>query len=83
MNGIRTLAAVGTMLAALVAFAPAALAHSTGHESRSAADCEKLPGTAKDGERGGCLACVSRKGKFHFHPDAAAGKRCKRDNGKP
>jgi hypothetical protein len=60
-----------------------ALAHSNGHESRTAAECEKLPGTANKGERAGCLRCVARKVKHHWHPDYAAGKRCRPDDGKP
>ena len=58
-------------------------AHSNGHESRTTADCEKLPGTATTGERAGCLACVNRKEKMHYHPDYPAGNRCRPDNGKP
>lgn len=74
--------ATGALLAlALCAFG--ARAHSTGHESRTAADCEKLPGTAAKGERGACLRCVQRPRKHHFHPDYPAGKRCRPDNGKP
>jgi hypothetical protein len=60
-----------------------AVAHSTGHESRTPAECERLPGTATSGERGACLACVSRKAKHHYHPDYPAGNRCRPDNGKP
>jgi hypothetical protein len=61
-----------------------ALAHSTGHESRTKAECQKLPGTARRGERGNCLRCVQRpKGKWHYHPDYKGGKRCRPDNGKP
>jgi len=60
-----------------------ALAHDTGHESRTAAQCEKLPGTQKAGERGQCLRCVARPAKHHYHPDYPAGKRCRPDNGKP
>ncbi len=61
----------------------AALAHSNGHECRTTADCEKLPGTAKEGERAGCLACIARKEKHHWHPDYPAGDRCRLDDGKP
>ena len=68
------------LLAAL--FAVPAYAHDTGHESRSPAACEKLPGTQAKGERGNCLKCVA-KGKRHYHPDYPAGKRCRPDNGKP
>jgi hypothetical protein len=72
--------------AALFAFGSVAFAHSTGHESRTVADCEKLPGTATTGERGGCLACIGKNSgatKFHFHPDYPAGDRCRPDDGKP
>ena len=73
----------------LVAFAVAtgmagfAFAHSNGHESRTPAQCERLPGTQKEGERGQCLACVSRPKPHHYHPDYPAGDRCRPDNGKP
>ncbi len=73
-----------TLGLAVAGIGTAAFAHDTGHESRTTADCEKLPGTATTGERAGCLACVSRKdGKWHFHPDYPAGDRCRPDNGKP
>ena len=74
----RTLLAalgLGTVLAA----APLALAHSTGHESRTAQQCEKLPTP----ERQQCLQCVTRPLKHHYHPDYPAGARCRPDNGKP
>jgi hypothetical protein len=66
-----------------LAVTPVAFAHSTGHESRTVADCEKLPGTAKSGERGACLKCVSLPKPHHFHPDYPQGNRCRPDNGKP
>ncbi len=61
-------------------------AHSNGHESRTISDCQKLPGSAREGERAGCLACIGRnssKAKFHYHPDYPAGDRCRPDDGKP
>ena len=54
--------------------------------SATNADCEKLPGTATTGERGGCLACIARNTaaqKWHYHPDYPAGNRCRPDDGKP
>jgi hypothetical protein len=69
-----TLAGLGTGLTAL--------AHSTGHESRTPAQCNLLPGTATTGERGHCLACVAR-GNTHWHPDYPQGNRCRPDNGQP
>ena len=70
--------------AAVMALASvSAFAHDTGHESRTAAQCEKLPGTATEGERAGCLKCVARPEKHHYHPDYPAGDRCRPDNGKP
>jgi hypothetical protein len=71
---------------AFMAIGSVAIAHSTGHESRTSADCEKLPGTATTGERAGCLACIARNTasqKFHYHPDYPAGNRCRPDDGKP
>lgn len=58
-------------------------AHSTGHESRTVGDCERLPGTAKEGERAQCIKCVTRAKKHHYHPDNPAGDRCRPDDGKP
>lgn len=71
------------VLASLTFIATVALAHSNGHESRTVAECERLPGTAHAGERGACIACVTRAGKWHYHPDYAAGNRCRPDNGQP
>ena len=65
------------------AAAGVALAHDNGHESRTAAQCERLPGTAEAGERSQCLKCVARPVKHHYHPDYPAGERCRPDNGKP
>lgn len=78
-----THAFAGAVSLILTVGASVVLAHSTGHESRKPADCEKLPGTAKTGERGACLACVTRPQKHHYHPDYPEGDRCRPDNGKP
>jgi hypothetical protein len=67
----------------LAGAAPFAFAHDTGHESRTPAQCERLPGTATSGERGNCLKCVARPVKHHYHPDYPAGNRCRPDDGKP
>lgn len=72
---------VGALM--LAAAAPLALAHDTGHESRTPAQCERLPGTATTGERGNCLKCVARPVKHHYHPDYPPGNRCRPDDGKP
>jgi hypothetical protein len=58
-------------------------AHSTGHESRTVGECERLPGTAKEGERAQCIKCVTRPKKHHYHPDNPEGNRCRPDDGKP
>jgi hypothetical protein len=71
------------VIAALLGGASYAVAHDTGHESRTPAQCEMLPGTQTTGERGNCLKCVTRPVKHHFHPDYPAGNRCRPDNGKP
>ena len=68
---------------ALMLAAPLAFAHDNGHESRTVAQCERLPGTQTAGERAQCLACVTRPVKHHYHPDYPAGERCRPDNGKP
>jgi hypothetical protein len=60
-----------------------AAAHSNGHESRTPAQCERLPGTEAEGERAQCLRCVTRPKKHHYHPDYPAGERCRPDNGRP
>lgn len=59
------------------------VAHSNGHESRTVAECERLPGTADKGERAQCLRCVSRPRPHHYHPDYPGGNRCRPDDGKP
>jgi hypothetical protein len=74
------LAALG---ATLVLGAPLAFGHDNGHESRTVAQCERLPGTNDAGERSQCLKCVQRPVKHHYHPDYAAGNRCRPDDGKP
>jgi hypothetical protein len=60
-----------------------ALAHHNGHESRTAAQCNRLPGTATTGDRSLCLACVARLIPHHYHPDYPLGQRCRPDNGQP
>ncbi len=65
----------------LTAFAAPAFAHDNGHESRTVADCEKLPGTQKEGERGSCIACVTRPKPHHYHPDMKVGERCNPNDG--
>lgn len=64
---------------ALLGLVGTGFGHSTGHESRTVAQCQRLP-TA---ERGHCIQCVQRPVKHHFHPDYPAGARCRPDNGKP
>lgn len=77
---MKTLYAALFTSALLTGFAiPVAFSHSTGHESRTVANCEKLPTP----ERQNCLKCVTRPAKHHFHPDYPAGDRCRPDNGKP
>jgi hypothetical protein len=79
LGGAFLLAVLGGMLAGQ----SATLAHSNGHESRTPAQCERLPGTAREGERAHCLECVSRPKPHHFHPDYPPGQRCRPDDGKP
>ena len=67
--GLATISGVGAV----------ALAHDTGHESRTVAQCELLPTP----ERQACVKCVTRPVKHHYHPDYPAGERCRPDNGKP
>ena len=80
---MKKLLLLGVGLCTLAVGMPLAIGHDNGHESRTVAQCEKLPGTAKTGERGQCLACVTRPVKHHYHPDYPAGKRCRPDDGKP
>ncbi len=56
-----------------------AWAHSTGHESRTVAQCQRMPTPA----RGACIQCVTRPIRHHYHPDYPAGARCRPDNGRP
>ena len=81
----KTAVLAGTLIAALAARAAQsrALAHSNGHESRTPAQCERLPGTEKEGEPAQCLRCVSRPKPHHYHPDYPVGQRCRPDDGKP
>ena len=74
--GVSTLALAGGLTGV-------ALGHSTGHESRTVAECERLPGTEQVGERAHCIRCVTRPRPHHFHPDYPPGERCRPDNGKP
>ncbi|HEY2731922.1 MAG TPA: hypothetical protein VGK52_18390 [Polyangia bacterium] len=78
----RTLT-VGLALFAATLFGSLAAAHSNGHESRTPAQCERLPGTQAAGERAQCLRCVTRPRPHHYHPDYPAGERCRPDDGKP
>ena len=85
VNMTRTLTLGLALVAATLigtSFNPAA-AHSNGHESRTVAQCERLPGTQVEGERAQCLRCVQRPKPHHYHPDYPAGDRCRPDNGKP
>lgn len=71
---------IGGLLGGILGLAaPPAIAHSTGHESRTKAECEKLASP----ERGHCLECVSRPRPHHFHPDYPPGNRCRPDDGQP
>jgi hypothetical protein len=83
MRRLQKLLLAGAAIGLLGGLAPLAFAHDTGHESRTTADCEKLPGTAAAGERAQCLKCVARPVKHHYHPDYPAGNRCRPDDGKP
>ena len=64
---------------ALLGLVGTGFCHSTGHESRTVAQCERLPTP----ERQHCVKCVTRPVKHHYHPDYPAGARCRPDNGKP
>lgn len=66
-------------LSMLLLAPPPVAAHPTGHESRTPADCQKLPTP----ERQHCLKCVSRPVPHHYHPDYPAGARCRPNDGKP
>jgi hypothetical protein len=70
-------------LVLLCAASGVAAAHSTGHESRTVAECERLPGTQMAGERGQCLRCVERPRPHHYHPDMVRGDRCHLNDGLP
>lgn len=70
---------LAALLGVTLGLATSALAHNTGHESRTPAQCERLPTP----ERQACVQCVTRPLKHHYHPDYPAGARCRPDNGKP
>ncbi len=75
--------AFAVLVLSFVLLGSVAFAHSTGHESRTVAGCEKLPGTASKGERAQCLRCIQRPKPHHYHPDYPKGQRCRPDNGQP
>ena len=66
-------------VAVAVAFSSLVGAHPTGHESRTVAQCQRLPTP----ERGACIQCVTRPMRHHYHPDYPPGARCRPDNGRP
>ncbi|MDB4931940.1 MAG: hypothetical protein JWM10_4424 [Myxococcaceae bacterium] len=65
--------------AAVVGGASLGVAHSTGHEARTRAQCERLPTP----NRQACITCVTRPARHHYHPDYPAAERCRADNGRP
>lgn len=76
----KTVSWVGAgCLIIIAALGGIALGHATGHESRTVANCQRLPSP----ERQACLTCVTRPLKHHYHPDYPPGSRCRPDNGKP
>jgi hypothetical protein len=76
---IKLLLAAASLLASTAGGLSYVSGHSTGRESRSVADCQKLPMP----ERQACLSCVGRPLKHHYHPDYPFASRCRPDNGKP
>ena len=60
----------------------AALAHSTGDEAKSVAECQKFAGTASHGLRGECLKCVQRAKAHHFHSTETGANRCQPSDAK-
>lgn len=66
-------------VAVAVAVSSLAWAHNTGHESRTPAQCQRLPTP----ERQACIQCVTRPLRHHYHPDYPPGARCRPDNGRP
>ena len=79
-KSLEFLAATGTVFAALaVLILPVAEAHNSGHESRTAAQWEKLPAP----ERQSGVKCSTGPTTHHFHPDCRAGDRCRPDDGRP
>lgn len=76
-------ALVVAMFSGALAGQSRSFAHSNGHESRTPAQCERLPGTEREGERAQCLRCVSRPKPHHYHPDYPQGERCRPDDGRP
>jgi|GEM_PF-6659724 len=79
MRQVTTFIAVMLFSLGLAEGERAAEAHPTGTELRNAQQCSALQGPL----RGHCLECVARPRPHHFHPEAAAGQRCRPDNGQP
>ena len=71
------------LVTGVVAGSSRSWAHSNGHESRTPEQCQRLPGTDREGERAQCLRCVERPKPHHYHPDYPAGERCRPDDGRP
>ncbi len=76
MTPRRTIVAITLAVATLTTIA---WAHTTGHESRTAAQCQRL----RTPERQHCLSCVTRPLRHHYHPDYPPSARCRPDNGRP
>ena len=77
----RTAALISSLVffAATAPIGTSAYAHSTGHESRTVAACQRLSTPARQN----CVSCVTRPAKSHYHPDYPSGAACRPDNGKP
>ena len=54
------------------------LAHHTGNERRTPAECRALRDPAR---QRACLACVARPRPHHYHPLQTAGWRCDPNDG--
>ena len=79
-RSLRLLLGALALVALLFTLVPLSGAHPTPGDIRTKAGCNTI---VKPGKRKACKACVTKPAPHHFHRKAAAGNRCRPNNGKP
>ena len=77
---IRTLLVTAALIALALSVGSVASAHKKPGDIRAKIGCNTI---LKPAKRKACKACVTKAAPHHFHPAAAAGNRCRPNNGKP